>query len=109
MNITNKCTEREQKLSYRVGTNKKSTETSCTMVPTLVSVLIMNQNSGFIKNKTKNNKHVICQLYNMKLQKEVKSNPKQPSCKKSGWPQECCCEKRCEIQSGSQEMATMVG
>jgi len=35
-----------------------------------------------IKNETNNNKHVICQLYNMKLQKEVKSNPKQPSCKK---------------------------
>ena len=32
------------------------------------------------KEKTNNNKHVICQLYNMKLQKEVKSNP---SCKKS--------------------------
>jgi len=45
----------------------------------------------------------------MQLQKEVKSNPKQPSCKKSVWPQECCCEKRCEIQSGSQEMAVMVG
>jgi len=23
-------------------------------------------------------------------------------------PQECCCEKRCEIQSGGQEMAVMV-
>jgi len=23
-------------------------------------------------------------------------------------PQECCCEKRCEIQSGGQEMAMMV-
>jgi len=33
-----------------------------------------------IKNKINNNKHVICQLYNMQLQKEVKSNPKQPSC-----------------------------
>ena len=29
-----------------------------------------------IKNKTNNNKHVIYQLYNMKLQLEVKSNPK---------------------------------
>jgi len=37
-------------------------------------------------NKTNNNKHVICQLYNMKLQKEVKSNPKQPSGKKSVRP-----------------------
>ena len=42
--------------------------------------------------------------------KEVnESNPKQPSCKKSVQPQECCCEKRCEIQSGGQEMAVMVG
>jgi len=46
----------------------------------------------------------------MQLKKEVKSNPKQPSCKKSVHsPKECCCEKRCEIQSGSQEMAVMVG
>jgi len=30
----------------------------------------------------------------MQLQKEVKSNPKQPSCKKVCGPQECCCEKR---------------
>jgi len=44
----------------------------------------------------------------MQLQK-VKSNPKQPSCKKGCGPQECCCEKRCEIQSGGQEMAVMVG
>jgi len=29
-----------------------------------------------IKNKTNNSKHVICQIYNMQLQKEVKSNPK---------------------------------
>ena len=61
------------------------------------------------KQKTNNNKYVICQLYNMKLQKEVKTNPKQPSCKKVCSPQECCCEKRCEIQSGGQEMAVMVG
>ena len=46
-----------------------------------------------IKNKTNNNKHVICQLFNMKLQKEEKSNSKQSSCKKSVLPQECCCEK----------------
>jgi len=52
-----------------------------------------------INNKTNNNKHVICQLYNMKLPKEVKSNLKQPSCKKMcGY-----CEKRCEIQGGGQE------
>ena len=35
-----------------------------------------------IKNKTNKNKHVICQLYNIQLQNEVKSNPKQLSCKK---------------------------
>jgi len=44
----------------------------------------------------------------MHLQKEVKSNPKQPSCKKSVWPQEGHCEKICEIQGGSQEMAEIV-
>jgi len=44
----------------------------------------------------------------MQLQKEVKSNPKQPSCKKVCDPQKCC-EKRCEIQSDGQEMAVMVG
>jgi len=35
-----------------------------------------------IKSKTNSNKHIICQLYNMQLQKGVKSNQKQPSCKK---------------------------
>jgi len=34
---------------------------------------------------------------------------KQPSCKKGCSLQECCCEKRCEIQSGGQEMAVIVG
>jgi len=34
----------------------------------------------------------------MQLQKEVKSNPKQPSCKKRVQPQKDHCEKRCEIQ-----------
>jgi len=36
----------------------------------------------------------------MQLQKEVKSNPKQPSCKKKNvcGPQEGHCEKRCEIR-----------
>jgi len=42
----------------------------------------------------------------MQLQKEVKSNPKQPSCKKSVRPQKV---QRCDIQNGSQEMAVMVG
>jgi len=41
----------------------------------------------------------------MQLQKEVKSNPKQPSLRKSVWPQEDHCEKRCEIQGGGQLMA----
>jgi len=39
----------------------------------------------------------------------VKSNPKQLSCKKVCGPQEGYCEKCCEIQAGSQEMAVMVG
>jgi len=35
---------------------------------------------------------------------------KQPSCKKKVCgPQECRCEKRCEIQSGGQEMAVIAG
>jgi len=45
----------------------------------------------------------------MQLQKEVKSNPKQPSCKKRVRPQKGYSEKRCEIQGGGQEMAVMVG
>jgi len=45
----------------------------------------------------------------MQLQKEVKSDPKTAQLKKVCGPQECCCEKRCEIQSGGQEMAVMVG
>ena len=57
-----------------------------------------------IKNKTNNNKHVICLHHSMQLQKELKSNP---TIKKVCGLQECCCEKRCEIQSGGQEMAVM--
>jgi len=45
----------------------------------------------------------------MQLQKEMKSNPKQPRCKKRVQPQKGHCEKRCEIQGGGQEMAAMVG
>jgi len=45
----------------------------------------------------------------MQLQKEVKSKPKKPSCKKRVHPQKGHSEKRCEIQGGSQEMAVMVG
>jgi len=42
----------------------------------------------------------------MQLQKEEKSNP---AVKKVCGSHECCCEKRCEIQSGGQEMAVMAG
>ena len=45
----------------------------------------------------------------MQIQKEVKSSPKQPSCKKECSPQKGYGEKRCEIQGGGQEMAVMVG
>ena len=39
----------------------------------------------------------------------IKSNQKQPSCKKRCGPQKGHREKRCEIQGGGQEMAVMVG
>jgi len=40
----------------------------------------------------------------------LKSNPKQPSCKKiMCGPKIAIVKKRCEIQGGSQEMAVMVG
>jgi len=29
--------------------------------------------------------------------------------KKGVWPQECCCEKRCEIISNGQEITAMIG
>ena len=45
----------------------------------------------------------------MKLQKEVISNQKQPSCKKECGLQKSQGEKRFEIQGGGQEMAVMVG
>jgi len=44
----------------------------------------------------------------VQLQKEMKSNPKEPSCRKSVWPQEGYFEKRCEIKGGGQKMAVMV-
>jgi len=47
--------------------------------------------------------------YAITVQKEVKSNPKQPSYKNVCGSLEDHCEKRCEIQDGSQEMAVMVG
>ena len=42
---------------------------ACTYVITLKAFTLMLP-------KINNNKHVICQLYNTQLQKEVKSNPK---------------------------------
>ena len=46
----------------------------------------------------------------IKLQKEVISHQKQPSCKKKECgPQKDQDEKRCEIKGGGQEMAVMVG
>ena len=60
-----------------------------------------------IKRKTSDNKYpkpaLGCRLYNMQLQKEVKSNPKQPSCKKFAALRSHG-EKRCEIK-----VAMMVG
>jgi len=47
---------------------------------------IISLHTAPMKNMRNKNKHVICQLYNIQLRKEVKSNPKQPSCKKSMWP-----------------------
>ena len=43
-----------------------------------------------IKNKTNNNKHVIC---SMQLQKELKSNPKQSSCKQCVAPKNAVVKK----------------
>ena len=48
-------------------------------------------------------------LWGIQIQKEMKSNPKQPNCKKVCGPQKGYGEKRCEIQGGGQEMAVMVG
>ena len=48
----------------------------------------------------------------MQMQKEVKSDPKQPSCKKKKKKKtlkKAMVKKRCEIQGGGQEMAVMVG
>jgi len=45
----------------------------------------------------------------MQLEKEVKSNPKQPSYIKSVRPQQGHCEKRCAIHGSTQEIAVIVG
>jgi len=45
----------------------------------------------------------------MYLQKEVKSNSKQPSCTNQCVALKKAIEKRYEIQDGGQEMAVMVG
>jgi len=42
----------------------------------------------------------------MQLQKEVKSNSQQPSCKRSVWPPKAIV-KRCKIQGGGQEIVVM--
>ena len=42
-----------------------------------------------------------------KVQKEVKSTPKQPSCEKNGAALSLG-EKSCEIKGGGQEMAAMM-
>jgi len=46
-----------------------------------------------IEDKTNNNKHVIYQFHSMQLQKEVKSNPKEPSCKKCAAPKNTVMKK----------------
>ena len=51
----------------------------------------------------------LLQLYTLVLRVHKESNSRQPSCKKSMQPQECCFKKRCEIRSGGQEMALVVG
>jgi len=43
------------------------------------------------------------------LQKEVESNPNSPAVKIVCGPQQGHCEKRYEIQGGSQEIAVVVG
>ena len=45
--------------------------------------------------------------YAIQIQKEVISNPKQPSCKKRVQPQKGYGEKIYEIQGGGQEMAVI--
>ena len=42
--------------------------------------------------------------WGIQIQKEVKSNPKQPAVKNVCGPQKDYGEKRCEIQGGGQEM-----
>ena len=52
----------------------------------------------------------ICQICGIQIQKEMKSTPKQPSCKKKDVAlKKAMVKKRCEIQGGGQEMAVMVG
>jgi len=46
--------------------------------------------------------HAIASYYHL-----IKNSPTVK--KRCAAPKECCCEKRCEIQSGGQEMAVMVG
>jgi len=48
-------------------------------------------------------------IFYLHSMQKVKSNPKQPSCKKKRVAQKGHSEKRCEMQGGGQEMAVMVG
>jgi len=66
-----------------------------------INIFIIQSKVLPIKNKTNNSKHVIYQLHSMQLQCQAVT--------KVCSSQDCCCEERCEIQSGSQEMAVMVG
>ena len=43
-----------------------------------------------------------------RIQKEVKSMQKQPSCIKMVWPPKPLMKKRCEIKDGSHELAVMM-
>ena len=60
------------------------------------------------KKKNRLKKSQSGRLWGIQIQKEVKSNPKQPAVKNVCGPQGYG-EKKCEIQGGGQEMAVMVG
>ena len=49
-----------------------------------------------------------CRIWFLKIQKEVKSTQKQPSCKKKSAALKSLGEKSCEIKGGSQEMDVMM-
>jgi len=71
-----------------------------------IKILHSYNSLAYVKNKTITINILmtaICQLHYMHLQKEVKSNQKQPSNKKMCGP---CCEKRCKIQGGGVVMVS---